>query len=459
MKVPARIYGSAKILDDVLQDDSVEQLIRGAMLPGVVSPVMVMPDCHQGYSVPIGFVGATRVLDGVISPGACGFDINCGMRLLRSPYRYEEIASCLPKLADKIQEKIPSGLGRGRKEGKRFTATEINNILALGSSYLVNSGFGEKNDLENCESGGKLDWADPVFVSREAQKRGKDQVGTLGSGNHFLEIQKVERIFDEKTASCFGLFRDQVTVMIHCGSRGLGHQVCSDYLDILGSKQKKYGVEMPDKDFICVPFSSSEGRNYFAAMAAAANYAWANRQMITYFLRKVWSKVLENKNPSLEVVYDVAHNIIKREKYEINGQEEEVLVHRKGATRAFPPGHPEIPERYRETGQPVLIPGSMGTHSYVLAGEKSGLQSFYSTSHGAGRLMSRRQARRKFRGEQEVEKMRNKGISLRFASKKGISEEAPGVYKDINEVVDVVDRAGLSRKVAQLKPIAVIKGE
>lgn len=459
MKVPAWVYSSGEMIEDILQDDSADQLVQGAMLPGIVSPAIVMPDCHQGYSVPIGFVGATRTSDGVISPGACGFDINCGMRVLVSAYKYDDIHPYLDRLANEINDRVPSGLGKGRKEGKRFTSAEIEHILALGASYIVRSGFGEKKDLEYCEDGGYLDWGDPAVVSKEAKKRGKDQVGTLGSGNHFLEIQKVEDIFDADTASAFGLEKDRVTIMIHCGSRGLGHQVCSDYLDSLTSVQKKHGVKMPDKDFVCAPFNSKEGQDYFAAMAAAANYAWANRQMITHFVRQAWEKVLGGQNTSLEVVYDVAHNIIKKEEYDIQGKKEEVAVHRKGATRAFPSGDPRIPSSYQQVGQPVLIPGSMGTYSYILAGEESGSQSFYSTSHGAGRVMSRRQARKRFRGEEEKKKLKDKGILLRSGSKKGVAEEAPGVYKDINNVVDVVEKAGLSRRVAKLKPVAVIKGE
>ena len=459
MRVPARIYASDSILNEILQDDSLNQLMKGAMLPGIVSPAMVMPDCHQGYSVPIGFVGATRISDGVISPGACGFDINCGMRLLVSSWSYQEIRGHLKKLIEEIYKQIPSGLGMGRRGERGFKIKEIDDILTLGSSYLVNSGLGQKDDLEKCENQGRLDWADPGTVSNQAKKRARDQVGTLGSGNHFLEIQRVDEIFDENIASIFGLKKDQISLMIHCGSRGLGHQVCSDYLRSLIPVQKKYGLEMLDREFVCAPFQSKEGKRYFAAMAAAANYAWANRQMITFFLRKSWIKALGKKDSSLDVVYDVAHNIIKREEYEVEGKIQDLLVHRKGATRAFPPNHPEIPSSYQETGQPVLIPGSMGTGSYVLAGRKEGVQSFYSTSHGAGRVMSRNHARKKFRGEEEMSKLKNKGILLRSSSVKGITEEAPEAYKNIDEVVNVVDRAGLSKKIARLKPLAVIKGE
>ncbi len=459
MLVPARIYASETMLEDILRDDSAEQLVRGAMLPGIATYAIAMPDCHQGYSVPIGFVGGTRVDGGVVSPGACGFDINCGMRLLTSNYTYQELTPYLDVLIKKIYEQVPSGLGKGRKEGKQFTATEIDHILAKGASYVVSSGFGTSDDLSKCENEGRLEWADPEAVSKQAKKRGRDQVGTLGSGNHFLEIQKVDKIFDQETASVFGLKEDQVTVMIHCGSRGLGHQVCSDYLRLLVPAQKRHGIRIPGREFVCAPFSSNEGQKYFSAMAAAANYAWANRQMISYFVRQAWSKALGRKDSFLSPVYDVAHNIIKKEVHDIEGKKEELLIHRKGATRAFPPGHQEIPEQYQRVGQPVLIPGSMGTFSYILAGQESGAQSLYSTSHGSGRIMSRNQAKRNFRGEEEVVKLKKQGIKIISDSKRGVAEEAPGAYKDINEVINIVDKAGLSRKVARLKPLAVIKGE
>jgi tRNA-splicing ligase RtcB len=457
MRVPARIYVSEKMLEEVFRDESIPQLINGCTLPGIMKYGIAMPDCHEGYSVPIGFVGAIRTSDGVISPGACGFDINCGMRLLKSEHIEKEIKPNLDKLATEIQKEVPSGLGRGRQI--KLSIEQIDKILEGGAQRLVEQGYGEKEDTENCEAGGKLDWADAAAVSDHAKNRGRDQVGTLGSGNHFMEVQKVEEIFDEEVAKAFGLFKDQIVIMIHTGSRGLGHQVCTDYLRTMIPAMQRYRIKVPDREFACVPFNSSEGQRYFAAMASAANYAWANRQMIAHFVRKAWNSVLGEKVSSLTPFYDVAHNIIKKEKYIIDGKETEVAVHRKGATRAFPPGHPEIPEKYRDAGQPVLIPGSMGTASYVLVGTKEGEEAFFSTCHGAGRTMSRHEAMRKVSGQEVVNKLESKGIIVKCWSLRGIAEEAPMAYKNIHDVVGVVHNAGLSKKVAKLVPLAVIKGE
>ena len=458
MRVPARIYVSEKMLEEVFRDESIPQLINGATLPGILKYAIAMPDCHEGYSVPIGFVGAIRTSDGIISPGACGFDINCGMKLLKSGYSEKEIRPHLAQLATEIQKEVPSGLGKGRK--LKFSIGEIDKILEDGVPYLVKNGYGEKEDIENCEANGRLDWADASAVSSHAKDRGRDQVGTLGSGNHFMEVQKVYEIFDEKIAETFGLFKDQIVIMIHTGSRGLGHQVCTDYLrEFIPLMESKYKIRVPDREFACVPFNSREGQRYFSAMASAANYAWANRQMIAHFVRKAWKSVLGEKTSSLVALYDVAHNIIKREKYLIEGQETEVAVHRKGATRAFPPGHPEIPKKYQEVGQPVLIPGSMGTASYILAGTEKGEEAFFSTNHGAGRTMSRHEAMRRVSGQEVVNNLKLKGIIVKCWSERGIAEEAPMAYKDINEIVEVVHNAGLSKKVAKLIPLAVIKGE
>ncbi|MDI6591623.1 MAG: intein-containing RctB family protein [Patescibacteria group bacterium] len=381
---------------------------------------------------------------------------NCGMRLLKSEYNEKEIKPYLNKLATEIQSEVPSGLGRGRKI--KLSIKQINKILEEGAHILLNQGYGEKEDVENCEAGGRLDWANAEVVSEHAKNRGRDQVGTLGSGNHFLEVQKVEEIFDEKTAEVFGLFKDQIVVMIHTGSRGLGHQVCTDYLRTMIPAMQRYGIKVPDKEFACCPFNSPEGQRYFKAMAAAANYAWANRYMIAHYVRKAWKQVLGEKE-RLKLLYDVAHNIIKKERYKIDGKEIEVIVHRKGATRAFPPGHPEIPIRYREAGQPVIIPGSMGTASYVLVGTKEGEEAFFSTCHGAGRTMSRHQAMRRVSGQEVVNRLKSRGIIIKCWSLRGIAEEAPIAYKNIDEVVEVVHNAGLSKKVAKLTPLAVIKGE
>lgn len=456
MQVPARIYASEKMLEDIFRDRSISQLINGTTLPGIVKYGIAMPDCHEGYAVPIGFVGAIKIPEGVISPGACGFDINCGMRLLKSEHNEKEIKPYLDELATEIQKEVPSGLGRGRQI--KLSIKEIDKILKGGVQYLVEKGYGDKEDAMNCEANGKLDWADASVVSGYAKNRGRDQVGTLGSGNHFLEVQKVDEIYDEKAAEIFGLFKDQIVIMVHTGSRGLGHQVCTDYLKTMIPAMERYNIKVPDREFACVPFSSSEGQRYFKAMASAANYAWANRQMITYYTRLAWRRILGEKE-RLELLYDVAHNIIKKERYKVDGREVEVAVHRKGATRAFPPEHPEIPEKYKEVGQPVLIPGSMGTASYILVGQKTGEQAFYSTSHGAGRTMSRHQAMRTISGQKVINELKLKGIIVKCWSDRRIAEEAPMAYKNIDEIVEIVHKAGLSKKVAKLVPLAVVKGE
>ena len=457
MLVPARAFVSEKMLEESFKDRSLYQLVNVACLPGIQRYAMAMPDMHEGYSSPIGGVAGMDTKEGVISPGMCGYDINCGVRLLVSEITFEEAKPYLEKLADELQKAIPSGLGRGRKT--KLSKAELDKILQGGAQYLVEQGYGEKEDVENCEAYGKLEWADPSNVSSKAKKRGADQVGTLGSGNHFLEVQRVDAIFSEEIAQAFGLFPDQLVIMVHCGSRGLGHQVCSDYLrEFMPLMEQKYKIRVPDREFAVVPFSSPEGQRYFSAMASAANFAWANRQMITFYVRKVFQDVF-GKDKKLTLLYDVAHNIIKIERYKINGEERELAVHRKGSTRAFPPGHPEIPERYREVGQPVLIPGSMGTGSYVLVGIPEGEQSFYSTCHGAGRQMSRKRAIKTFPGHKVVEELEKQGIIVRCWSYRGIAEEAPGAYKDVDNVVDVVHKVPLSKKVARLRPVAVIKGE
>lgn len=457
MRVPARLYVSEDMLESVFLDKSIDQLVNLSCLPGIQRYGIAMPDCHEGYSSPIGGVAAIRMEDGIISPGMQGYDINCGMKLLKSEFSQKEIFPYLEKLAVEIQRAVPSGLGRGRHV--KFSVEYIDNILAGGAKRLVEEGYGEKEDLENCEAGGFLDYADPDNVSDWAKNRGRDQVGTLGSGNHFLEIQKVEEIFDENAAKTFGLFKEQVVVMIHTGSRGLGHQIATDYIKEFMGLMGKYKIKIPDREFACVPFNSLEGQRGFSASACAANYAWANRQMITYFIRKTWGDVLGNRASSLTALYDVAHNIIKKEKYVIEGRETEVAVHRKGATRAFPPGHPEIPEKYREVGQPVLIPGSMGTASYVLVGTKDAEQAFFSTCHGAGRTMSRHEAARKISGQDVIKNLKEKGIIIKCRSFQGVAEESPIAYKNIDKVVEIVHLAGLSKKVAKLIPLAVIKGE
>ena len=377
MRVPARAYVSEKMLEDALRDKSLDQLVNVAALPGIINYSMAMPDMHEGYGFPIGGVAAIDMKTGVISPGGVGYDINCGMKLLKSDYKEEEIKNHFENLATEIQKEVPSGLGKGRQI--KLDTNSISKILEGGAQRLVEQSYGEKEDLENCESNGKLPQADAATVSDYAKNRGRDQVGTLGSGNHFLEIQKVDEIFEDKAAKTFGLFKEQVLIMIHTGSRGLGHQIATDYIKIMMGAMDKYGIRLPDRELAACPVDSPEGKRYFSAMACGANYAWANRQMITHFIRKAWKSVLGEKALPLSAVYDVAHNIAKIEKHLVNQKEIELCIHRKGATRAFPPFHPEIPKKYQEIGQPVLIPGSMGTASYVLVGQKEGERAFYST--------------------------------------------------------------------------------
>jgi tRNA-splicing ligase RtcB len=456
MRVPARIYVSEKMLEEVFRDKSIEQLINTATLPGIVKYAIAMPDCHEGYGFCIGGVAATKYPDGVISPGGVGYDQNCGVRLLLSDYSESEIKPHLEKLATEIQKEVPSGLGRGRQI--KLSIEQINKILEGGVPYLVEQGYGEKEDIENCEHRGKMEMADANCVSQHAKNRGRDQVGTLGSGNHFLEIQKVAEIFDEEIAKEFGIFKNQIVVMIHTGSRGLGHQNCTDYLRIVIPAYPKYGIKLPDRELACVPFNSPEGQRFFKAMSAACNFAWANRQMVSHYVRKAWKKVLGEKT-NLKLLYDVAHNIAKIEEHEVDGQRMKLIVHRKGATRAFPPHHPELPLRYQKTGQPVIIPGSMGTASYVLVGTEKSKEAFFTVCHGAGRTMSRHAAIRSLSGREIINQLEKKGIVVKCYSLKGIAEEAPQAYKNVDEVVEVVHNAGLSKKVAKLLPLAVIKGE
>ena len=454
MRVPARFYVSQKILESV-EEEALNQLVNSTTLPGIVKYALAMPDIHSGYGPPIGGVGAMRLSDGVISPGFVGYDENCGVRLLLSDYLAKDIQLHLEKIAIEIQKQVPSGLGRGRQV--KLSLEQINRILEGGAKYLVEKGYGQKEDVINCESEGRMEQAEAAAVSERAKNRGRDQVGTLGSGNHFLEIQKVEKIFNEEIAKVFGLFKDQVVIFIHTGSRGLGHQNCTDYLRVMMQAMPKYKIKLPDKELACVPFNSPEGQRFFKAMSGAANYAWANRQMITYYIRKAWQTILGKGQ--LKLLYDVAHNIAKIEKHQVNGQETELCLHRKGATRALPPGHPEVPEKYQQVGQPVLIPGSMGTASYISVGQVEGQESFFSTTHGAGRAMSRHAAMRKISGQEVVKNLQTKGILVKCHSFRGIAEEAPLAYKDIDEVVEVVHQVGLSKKVARLVPLAVIKGE
>ncbi len=456
MRVPARIYASEKLLEGSLGDRSLHQLVNVATLPGIVNYSLAMPDIHEGYGFPIGGVAGISAEGGVISPGGVGYDINCGMRILLSDYNQKEIMPYLDKLATAIAKAVPSGLGKGHKIG--LSVSDLNKVLKKGAKALVENGYGEKEDIDFCEANGSLEFVDADVVSSKAKERGQDQLGTLGSGNHFLEILKVAQIFEPEIARKMGLFENQIAVMIHTGSRGLGHQVATDYIKQMMKTMSHYGIFLPDRELACAPFESEEGQRYFAAMAAAANFAWANRQMISYYIRESWQKVL-GPDKKLHVLYDVAHNIAKMEEYEINGQKKKLIIHRKGATRAFPAFHPEIPQKYREVGQPVLIPGSMGTASYVLVGTEKSLASWYSTCHGAGRRMSRMAAVRNLSPQEIIKYLEQKGILVKCESLGGLAEEAPEAYKDINEVVNAVQKGGLALKVAKLIPLAVIKGE
>ncbi len=457
MRVPANVFMSDQIMEDVLGDRSLDQLVNVATLPGILKHALAMPDIHQGYGFPIGGVAA-MLFDhgGVISPGGIGYDINCGVRLLSSPYKYQELQSHLENLATALFYQVPSGVGRSST--LKLTTGELDKVLKDGAAHMVKEGYGTDQDLAFCEEGGCMENADPSLVSDRAKKRGHDQLGTLGSGNHFLEIQRVQEIFDEKAAAAFGLFLDQVTVMIHCGSRGLGHQTCTDYVRLMMTKLGGWGITLPDRELACAPLRSKEGQDYFAAMAAAANFGWANRHVIAHNVREAFKSVL-GSDAGLALVYDVAHNIGKRERHVIDGTEYDLLVHRKGATRSFGPGRPEMPAKYQPVGQPVLIPGTMGTASYVLAGNNESMEkSFGSSCHGAGRRMSRTKAKQIVRGSTLREKLEREGIIIRCDSDVGLAEEAPIAYKDVDNVVNIVDGARLARKVARLKPLAVIKG-
>lgn len=447
------------VLEKELESESIEQVANVAMLPGIVGASMAMPDIHTGYGFPIGGVAAFDIKEGIISPGGVGYDINCGVRLLRSNLTKEKVVPMLKELIEALYNEIPSGVG---SKGKlRLSPDDEEKLLEKGAKWAVEKGIGEASDLEKIESGGCLEGADPSIISRKAYERGRAQQGTLGSGNHFLEVQYVDEIYDEKTANALGLFRGQITVMIHSGSRGFGHQVCTDFLEVMSRATQKYGIILPDRELACAPFNSSEAQEYFAAMKAAANYAWANRQCLMHWTREVFMSVFKASPAELgmTLIYDVAHNIAKIEEHIINGKKTKVVVHRKGSTRAFPPGHPELPAVYRNLGQPVLIPGDMGRASFVLIGtEKAMNETFGSTCHGAGRVMSRHQAIRQAKGRAIWREMEDRGIIVRAAGRETLAEEMSEAYKDISNVVDVVHNAGISLKVARLRPLGVIKG-
>ncbi|MCO6452063.1 MAG: RtcB family protein [Caldilineales bacterium] len=459
MRVPARIYADEAIVRAALEDRSIEQLINTATLPGIVSYALAMPDIHQGYGFSIGGVVATRESDGVISPGGVGYDINCGVRLLASDMEEGEVQPHLSDLATALYHKIPSGVGVAGF--LRLSNQEIDEVLETGARWALRKGMARREDLTHTEEEGTMPGARADKVSDRAKKRGRDQLGTLGAGNHFAEIDVVDEILDERIARAFGLFPGQVVLQIHCGSRGLGHQVCTDYVQHFQAAVKRYGIVLPDRQLVCAPIQSPEGQDYLAAMAAAANFAWANRQTLAHQAREAFADVLAGhvRGYDLRMVYDIAHNMAKLERHEVEGKSQRVCVHRKGATRAFGPGSHVLPPDFIDYGQPVLVPGSMGTASYVLAGTEGSMrQTFGSTCHGAGRQMSRSAAKKHVRGQQLKADLEHDGIEIRAGSLAGLAEEAPIAYKDVSRVVEVVHNAGIANMVARLRPIAVVKG-
>jgi tRNA-splicing ligase RtcB len=451
MRVPGRVFADAELLDAIGADGSLEQLRNVATLPGVVDAVLAMPDVHQGYGFPVGGVAATAMPDGVVSPGGVGFDVNCGVRLLAAPFAVDELGDRREALVHEISRAVPAGTGRG--SGLSLTGAQLDRVLADGPRALERVGT---EDVDLTESQGRLEGADPSAVSARARERGADQLGTLGSGNHFVELQRVDEVHDRAAARDLGLTEGQVTVLIHSGSRGLGHQVCTDFVKRFDAASGRYGIRLPDRQLSCAPASSEEGRSYLAAMAAAANFAWANRQLIALRVREAIAEALGAEAAAgTRQVYDVAHNVAKLERH----GDRELCVHRKGATRAFPPGSGEIPERYREAGQPVFIPGSMGTASYVLVGRPGAMEhSFGTVCHGAGRRLSRTAARKQIKGAELRRRLEEDGITVRSPSNRGLAEEAPFAYKEVDKVVEIVERAGLAARVVRLRPIGVVKG-
>jgi tRNA-splicing ligase RtcB len=457
MLTDALIYADEHLLEDLLKDLSLEQAVNVAMLPGIVGRSLAMPDIHQGYGFPIGGVAATDPEEGgVVSPGGVGFDINCGVRLLASTLTADDVRPKIRELVNQLFRDVPSGAGRSGSI--RLSYKDLEQVMLEGAGWMVRNGYGEPGDLEHCEEDGAIDGADPSAVGDKPRRRGLAQVGTLGSGNHFLEVQYVEKVFEPEIAQRFGLYENEVVVLIHSGSRGFGHQVCTDYLRDMDPAMRRYKLDLPDRQLACVPANSPEGQAYLGAMRASANFAWANRQGITHFTREAFKRIFGQKE-ALRVVYDVCHNIAKLEWHRVNGRDRRVLVHRKGATRAFPTGRPEIPAAYKDIGQPVLIPGSMGTASYVLVGAQGSLEeTFGTTCHGAGRVMSRTAARKSPYAMNARERLEKQGVIVRSETRDGISEEIPEAYKDVDAVINVVHNAGLSRRVARLKPMGVIKG-
>jgi tRNA-splicing ligase RtcB len=460
MRVPGLIFADERMLDLMAEDQAIEQVANVAFLPGIVGYSLAMPDIHWGYGFPIGGVAAMRLKDGVVSPGGVGFDINCGARLLRTDLREDDVRPVLRDLVNQLFRDVPAGLGGHGP--LRLSNAELDDLMVRGARWMIDRDYGLPEDLEVTESQGCLPGADPNVVSQRARQRGLAQLGTLGSGNHFLEVQVVDTIYDRRAADVFGLGEPgQVVVFFHCGSRGFGHQVCQDYLDVMEKATRRHDINLPDRQLACAPIGSREGKDYMAAMTAAANFAWANRQCISHLVRRSFASIF-NKSPEtlgMRLIYDVAHNIAKVERHRIDGREVTVCVHRKGATRAFPAGHPEIPAAYRDVGQPVLVPGDMGRYSYLAVGtERAMAETWGSTCHGAGRLQSRGAAKRSLKGVDIAARLAEQGIVVRAQDRSALAEEASEAYKDVADVVGVLEKAGISLKVAKMRPLGVIKG-
>jgi tRNA-splicing ligase RtcB (3'-phosphate/5'-hydroxy nucleic acid ligase) len=460
MRVDGLIYADEPMLRQIIDDQALEQVANVAFLPGIVGCSLAMPDIHWGYGFAIGGVAAMRLSDGVVSPGGVGFDINCGVRIMRTNLVREEVAPKIKELIDALFYAVPSGLGSTGRI--KLHSGEIDDVLLKGSRWAVNKGYGRKEDLETTEEGGEMPGADPSTVSGRAKERGTPQLGTLGSGNHFLEVAVVDEIYEPETARAMGIDRlGQVMLYVHCGSRGLGHQVADDYIKVMLQAMQKYGIEVPDRQLASAPVKSPEGQAYLSAMRGAANYAWANRQCITHWVREAFCRVMGMGDyaAGLELIYDVTHNIAKIEEHEVDGKRQPLCVHRKGATRAFPAGHPGVPKKYSTIGQPILIPGDMGRASYILVGTEQAMKETWgSTCHGAGRLQSRTAAKKQASGREVLAALEARGIAVRAGSLSGLAEEAPEAYKDVGDVVRVAHGAGISKKVARTRPIAVVKG-
>ena len=459
MKVPVRIYANEDLLQKMLTDRTIMQAKNVASIPGIVGHSVALPDGHEGYGFPVGGVAAMDAEEGMISPGGVGYDINCGVRLLRSNLDEQTVRSKLKELVNDLFSSIPSGVGS--KGAVKLSHSELDEVLVKGVNWAIDHGYGSSNDSDVCEENGQIQNADPNKVSDKARKRGAPQLGSLGSGNHFLEVQKVAEIHDEEAANRMGIKEGTITVLIHCGSRGFGHQVCSDYLRVSEQAMEKYDIDLPDRELACVPNSSEEGESYRKAMFAALNFAWSNRQMLTHWTRNSFERVFNQSESDLDMklVYDVAHNIAKVEKHKVGGAERKLVVHRKGATRAFPANRDEIPSKYRDLGQPVLVPGSMGTSSWILLGKPNSMNlSFGSTAHGAGRTMSRSKARRNYTENDVKKSLNDQGIFIKALTRDGVVEETPQAYKDVDAVVNVSHNLGIATKVAKLVPIGVIKG-